>query len=230
MTPEKPVAWRNRIVGHELVDPKTLTPHPLNFREGTKAQLSALERFLGLLGWIDEVTVNRTTGTMIDGHKRLKEALETGQALVPVKYVELTLDEERQALALLDTIAAMSDTRADRLAELLPLVTFDDPDLSGVLQNLAISTGLGFDLVGLEGTYTASNTMQMLGRKGASGWYALKCGEIMTTVPVSLHDRIYAACQQTGDHQALLIKILETGMDVHDAAAAAGVATLGGGA
>jgi hypothetical protein len=54
------------------------------------------------------VTVNRSTGVIIDGHLRVALAIERGLAVVPVAYVELSEIEEREVLATFDVIGSMA--------------------------------------------------------------------------------------------------------------------------
>lgn len=112
-------AWRSRIVGHEEVPPDQLLDNPANWRQHPPAQAGAMTAVLDSVGWVQEVIVNRQTGVMVDGHLRVKLARERGEALVPVKYVDLSPEEERLVLAMLDPIAAMAETNADAFTALL---------------------------------------------------------------------------------------------------------------
>jgi ParB-like chromosome segregation protein Spo0J len=59
------------------------------------------------------VIVNDRTGHLIDGHLRTIVALGHAQSkTMPVVYVDLSADEERQALNLIDPISALA--RIDR--------------------------------------------------------------------------------------------------------------------
>src|SRR5688500_13351134 len=100
--------WNNRIIGFEMVDPRTLTPNPLNFRLHPDFQNDALSGSLTVLGWVKGVIVNRRTGRVIDGHLRVENAIAEGESLVPVCYVDLDEAEEPTALAYLDPIAALA--------------------------------------------------------------------------------------------------------------------------
>ena len=109
--------WKNRIIGYDVVKAKDFTANPLNFRLHPKAQEQALDGSLATLGWIDTAVVNKTTGHLIDGHERVERALEQGpETDVPRILVELTEDEERQALLSLDPIAAMAQADSVRLS------------------------------------------------------------------------------------------------------------------
>jgi hypothetical protein len=57
-------------------------------------QQAALSGALAEVGWVAEVTVNQTTGHVVDG-PRIELALARREPTVPVTYVELSEDEER---------------------------------------------------------------------------------------------------------------------------------------
>lgn len=135
-------AWRNRIVGYGEADPATLVANPQNYRRHPKRQQDALAGSLGELGWIDTVTVNRTTGNMVDGHLRVEQALSHGETSVPVQYVELSEAEERLALATLDPITYMAETDAASLGALLEGVNTGDAALQELLAGMAQDAGL----------------------------------------------------------------------------------------
>lgn len=134
--PEPANRWRNRIVGEGEEAPDQLLANPLNFRVHTTDQGQALAGAIGTLGWIQRVVVNRTTGHVIDGHLRVRQAMQRGEATVPVVYVELDEREERIALATLDPIAAMAGTDDALLAELLEGVEVEDAHLAEFLADL----------------------------------------------------------------------------------------------
>lgn len=129
--------WANRIVGMGEEQPDQLLANPANFRIHPAMQQAALEGSLDTLGWIQQVLVNRTTNTVIDGHLRVALALRHNQPLVPVLYVDLTEDEERQALLSLDPVAAMAATDRDKLAALLQLVQSDDQRVLAMMKEIA---------------------------------------------------------------------------------------------
>ena len=112
--------WRNRIVGNGTEDPKVLlaTRHEMNWHEHPPSQRERMRGILSRLGWIDEVIVNVNTKHMINGHMRVEEAVETGQPTVPVRYVDLTEEEELEALATFDTIGLLARTNAQTLRKL----------------------------------------------------------------------------------------------------------------
>tara|TARA_R110000824_G_scaffold398348_1_gene602328 strand:+ start:118 stop:624 length:507 start_codon:yes stop_codon:yes gene_type:complete len=133
------MAWENRITGEAAVDPATLTANPLNWRTHPKNQREALRGSLDSLGWVQRIIVNTTTGHVVDGHARLEEALATREAEVPVVYVELTEDEERQALATLDPISALAGAESAALDDLLASVI--SADVPGALAEMLADLG-----------------------------------------------------------------------------------------
>jgi ParB-like chromosome segregation protein Spo0J len=94
-------SWRNRIVGHAEVAPADLVPNPRNWRTNPEDQQRAMAGALSEVGWVAEVLVNRTTGSVVDGHLRIELALARQEATVPVTYIELTEAEEQLVLATL---------------------------------------------------------------------------------------------------------------------------------
>lgn len=135
-------AWRNRITGYGSVDPEELLANPLNYRIHPKAQQDALAGTLNQIGWIQDVIVNAATGFVLDGHLRVALALRTHQPEIPVKYVELTPEEEALALATLDPLTSMAGTDAAKLDELLQQVQTDEAAIQEMLAGLAESAGL----------------------------------------------------------------------------------------
>jgi ParB-like chromosome segregation protein Spo0J len=131
--------WQNRIVGQGEVDPKTLIPNSKNYRRHPKGQVSALHGSLSEVGWVAPVTVNRTTGKLVDGHARVELAIRHKAKTVPVQYVELTDAEESLVLATLDPISAMATHDAEALDALLRDVQTGDAALQEMLAGLAES-------------------------------------------------------------------------------------------
>jgi hypothetical protein len=131
------MTWRNRIVGHGEEQPEQLLAHPQNFRRHGGPQLEALRGSLRELGWVKGVLVNRTTGRVVDGHARVEEAMRQNAKTIPVDYVELTEDEERLALAVLDPISEMATRDDEALTALLAEVHTEDPGLQALLDEMA---------------------------------------------------------------------------------------------
>lgn len=128
--------WENRIVGNGFEDPAQLLANPQNYRLHPQHQKEALNGVLNEIGWIQEVIVNTVTGHLIDGHLRVELAMQRGEK-VPVKYVELTEQEERIALASIDPISALATQDQAMLDQLIEDIgSVQDEDLSAFLDSL----------------------------------------------------------------------------------------------
>lgn len=137
-----PVPWRNRIVGADMVPPEQLLAHPKNWRVHPTRQQEALHGVLNEIGWLQDIVVNQTTGMVVDGHLRVMLALRHEQPLVPVKYVELTEEQEALALATFDTITMAADTDREKYAALLQDTKTGDTAVQQFLSELAEEYGL----------------------------------------------------------------------------------------
>lgn len=136
--------WRNRIVGYDVVEADQLLANPANWRIHPKAQQDALTGVLDDVGWVQEIIVNKTTGHVVDGHMRVEVAITRGES-VPVKYVELSEEEELLILATIDPISAMAATDAAQLESLLQSVNSDSAAVQAMLAQLAEDNGLDYE-------------------------------------------------------------------------------------
>lgn len=136
------MTWKNRIVGHEDVDPTLLVPNPDNWREHPKHQAEVMEDTLEQIGWVQNIVVNKTTGRIVDGHLRVALALKEELATIPVTYVELTDAEEAQALATIDPVSAMARSNKDALARVLDNVKTDSEAITKMIEATAKKAGL----------------------------------------------------------------------------------------
>ena len=134
--------WKNRIIGYTTVDPKTLVPNPRNWRVHPKQQKDAMEGALDDIGWIADITVNKNTGRVIDGHLRLSLALENNEKVVPIKVVDLTETEEATALATLDPISAMAKTDKGKLSEILAMSDAQNDKMRSLLEQMRMKAGV----------------------------------------------------------------------------------------
>lgn len=124
-------SWLNAIVSSKMVDPNTLTGNPMNWRLHSQNQFKALEGLLDEVGWVERILVNKRTGHIVDGHARVELAVKRGEKKVPVDYIDVDEEKEKLILATLDPIAAMANTDADMLAELIESLATDIDDLLG---------------------------------------------------------------------------------------------------
>jgi hypothetical protein len=137
IAPEVPASrlWRNRIVHHAEVDPRTLKANPRNWRSHPRAQQEAIAGVLREVGWVQDVIVNKRTGFVVDGHARIEMAIAAGE-LVPVKYVDLTEKEEELVLASFDPLTSMAMVDEAALAPLLAEVNSESAALDALLKSM----------------------------------------------------------------------------------------------
>lgn len=146
------MAWVNRIVGHDDVNPKELVSNDLNWRTHPKAQQDALAGTLDDLGIIDDVIVNKRTSdewkdqkgvpTIVDGHLRVRLAIKNGEKTIPVKYVDLTPRQENLALATIDPIAALATTDTEALKQLIRNTNATDARVLKFIEEMTEKEGL----------------------------------------------------------------------------------------
>jgi len=139
---KKFTSWRSKIVGHERVAPGDLLVNPLNFRKHPVAQKNALRDAINEIGFIRSVTVNKRSGRIVDGHERVAQAIQTGQPVIDVEYVDLNEKEEKKALATMDPISEMATTDKELLSLLLRDVETGSEALQTMLGDLASDAGL----------------------------------------------------------------------------------------
>lgn len=113
------MAFKNRIIRRDTVDPSEVNLNERNWRIHTPEQVRALRAILGDVGWVTEVIWNERTGRLIDGEARIKLALESGEAEVPRTVVDLSEEEERLVLATFDPLSAMAATNWEALEKLI---------------------------------------------------------------------------------------------------------------
>ncbi len=132
----------DRIVERGTVDPRTLKPNPKNWRTHSERQANALQGVMEEIGFIQQVIVNRTTGHIIDGHLRVKQAIENGMRAIPVGYVDLSAEEEAKALATFDPLGALAGTDAEILDDLLRGVDTENAAVAALLADTAKAAGI----------------------------------------------------------------------------------------
>ena len=132
----------SNIVGHGEKSPEQLLANPANARIQPQGQQRLLEKALEAVGWIDEVTVNRRTGRVVDGHLRVAIAMRRGEATVPVRYVDLTEEQELVALRTFDPLGDLAVWDDDLLRDLTVQVLETDlvSDLLAELDDIGAPT------------------------------------------------------------------------------------------
>lgn len=112
--------WDVNIVEYGEEAPEQLLASPHNPRRHDRYQQEIMQELLEEVGVVQDVLVNRRTGHLVDGHMRVMIAMRQGQPTIPVKYVDLTPEQEKVAIATLDAITGLaeaSDTAFEELME-----------------------------------------------------------------------------------------------------------------
>jgi len=130
------MTWKNRITRAGKEDPRKISPNPRNWRKHPKRQATGLLGALEEVGWVQDVIVNERTGHLVDGHLRVELAIQNNEKAVPVKYVDLSEEEEALVLATLDPITAMAEADKDRLKELLATIETESESLQDLLGSI----------------------------------------------------------------------------------------------
>src|SRR5664280_1383349 len=119
----------------EMVPIGDLHPDPENARRMTGEGLDALERGMRQFGIVQPI-VARPDGTIIGGHQRFTVALRLGYEVVPVVWMDRSLDEARLlALALTKLAGSWDEALLARLLAELQIVPDLDLGLSGFDQD-----------------------------------------------------------------------------------------------
>ena len=135
--------WTSRIVGHEKVRADQLTANPRNHRRHPQKQRDVVEASIRELGFVKSVIVNKRTGFILDGHERVFQALGQGDdTLVDVEFVDLSPEEEKKALLILDKISEWATIDADALDELIREVQTGEEAIADLIASMAEENGL----------------------------------------------------------------------------------------
>lgn len=129
--------FQNRIIGSGEEPLGQIQFNPRNWRVHPLNQQNALKGVLDEVGWVQEVIVNKRTGNLIDGHLRCQLAAREGAKTIPVKYVDLSEEEEALVLSTLDPIAAMATTDKQKLDELFASIETENADVLKMLDDIA---------------------------------------------------------------------------------------------
>lgn len=146
---------RDRIVDLRRVPANTLRPSPRNWRTHPRPQMDAIRGILAEVGFAGaELARELPDGSLelIDGHARAEIC---GSENVPVLVLDVTEDEAAKLIATYDPIGAMAEADKAKLEELLRQVEIENAALQGMLEALAVDSGLGPVLDILEGEIPA---------------------------------------------------------------------------
>ncbi len=140
------MSFSNRIVESGTVEPKKLKPNPKNWRKHPEYQESVMAGVLDEIGWIRDIIVNKRTGNLVDGHLRLEIALKNKEESVPVKYVDLSEEEENKAMLTFDPIGAMIEADQEALRELMEDVELESEIVEKLLEDMRDQYGIADDI------------------------------------------------------------------------------------
>lgn len=145
---------KNRVKELRIVPASELLPNPKNWRTHPDAQKNALKGILAEVGMADACLARELPDgslMLIDGHLRAETVAD---AKVPVLILDVTEAEADKILATLDPLAAMAESDAAKLDELLRNVDTGSEALQQLMAATASQAGLydtlGDDLTGEE--------------------------------------------------------------------------------
>lgn len=119
----------------EYLDPGQLDSHPENWKLHPAEQLQTIERSVERFGHLEPMgTYNRRTGRLINGHAR--KSLYAGKGVVPIWVVDLSEEDEREALATLDPSGWISTPDRAKFDALLAKVPKIDHEQTNRLLDL----------------------------------------------------------------------------------------------
>ena len=133
---------RNRIKELRHVPASDLRPNPKNWRTHPKAQQDALKGVLAEIGMADACLARELddgTLMLIDGHLR---AETIGTEVVPVLILDVDEAEADKILATLDPLAAMADSDAVKLDDLLRNIDTGSEALQEMIAATAEDAGI----------------------------------------------------------------------------------------
>lgn len=136
------MAWENRIIGSGIENPGKLNKNPKNWRVHTRLQTKSMEAVLDKIGWVQEVIVNKRTGNLVDGHLRVELASKRKETEIPVKYVDLSEEEEELVLLTYDPIGALIQADAEALKELADAADREDEGIRALIEDIEGEYGL----------------------------------------------------------------------------------------
>lgn len=142
--------FKNRIIGSGEEPLDQIQFNPRNWRIHPLNQQNALKGVLDEVGWVQEVIINQRTGNLIDGHLRCQLAAREGAKTIPVKYVDLSEEEEALILSTLDPIAGMAATDRAKLDDLMRGIQSDNEQVQALISDIAEKEGILGDLPTLD--------------------------------------------------------------------------------
>jgi len=133
---------KNRVKELRVVAASDLRPNPKNWRLHPKAQQDALRGIIAEVGMADACLARELPDgslMLIDGHLRAETVAD---AKVPVLILDVNEAEADKLLATLDPLAAMAESDAAKLDELLRNVDTGSEALQQLMASTATQAGL----------------------------------------------------------------------------------------
>ncbi|HOD53472.1 MAG TPA: DNA modification methylase [Candidatus Cloacimonadota bacterium] len=137
--------WRNRIVESGEIDLSEILFNKNNWKIHPREQYEAVLGSMEEIGWVQVLTINKTTGNLVDGHLRALLGAREGQKKAPCNWIEVSEEEEIKILIMLDPLAGMSIPDKSKLAEGLKLVQTDNAALQALFAQLGAAAGIAPD-------------------------------------------------------------------------------------
>jgi hypothetical protein len=110
--------FKSRITEYGFINPKDIVLNPYNTKIHPDLQHNAIKALLSDIGWVQSIIINKRTGNLVDGHDRVKNAIESGEESIPVTYIDITITEEKQLLLLLDEVTTYAIEHSQNIANI----------------------------------------------------------------------------------------------------------------
>jgi DNA modification methylase len=182
---------RDRIRDLRRVRAGDLRPNPRNFRRHPPAQREVLKAVLQDVGYADALLVREAEDgqlDVIDGHLR---ADMDPEQIVPVLVLDVSAAEADKIMLTHDPIAALAETDRELLDAVSQSVTWDDPAVRKMLDELSRQAGLDEPAAVIEDEVPELQTdpAQIITRPGdliIMGKHRLVCGDATNAEDVAI--------------------------------------------
>ncbi len=205
--------YKNRIVGTITIDVNKVMLNPKNWREHPESQMTALGEVLNKVGVVQNIIINRTTGTLLDGHARVKRAQQDGVGHLPAIEVELTQEEEDLMLMALDPLSSMALPDHDKLEALYKSLSAEAamPEMSKLLKEIK-DEGVFLGL--MNPLRRENNNFEKLRNaiENPGAFVRLEYGEIMVAIPRTVYDKVFAQINRAKDKSMVMGQLLLKGV------------------
>ena len=130
------MTFQNRIIDYGVQPADQFLAHPKNARMHPQFQRDVMKAALDTVGFVAPVIVAKS-GYLLDGHERVWQGLQNGNAPIPYVTVDVSEDEEAYVLATFDPIASLATYEQEKLSDLLQDVQSEDAAIQQMLDELA---------------------------------------------------------------------------------------------